>query len=205
MNRRRAQAGFTLLELLVAMAIFALFAVMAYGGMGSILETRARTDAVSARLTAIQMAVMFLERDTAQAVLRPVRGEYGRELPALYTYLGEEQVLEFTRGGYANPAGRQRSHLQRVAWSFADRTLYRLAWPVLDRVPDSRPVREVMLEDVEAVAWRFLDRSNRWHNQWPPLNVDPRFAGELPRAIEWTLTLDGWGRIVRLIEVVQPS
>ncbi|HEB58848.1 MAG TPA: type II secretion system protein GspJ [Gammaproteobacteria bacterium] len=205
MWRRQTRAGFTLVELLVAMAIFALFATMAYGGLSTVMQTRARTDAVSAQLTALQMAVMFIERDTGQIVPRPVRGQYGSEVPALFTFSGDEQVLEFTRTGYANPAGRQRSHLQRVAWAFADHKLYRLSWPVLDRAPDSEPVREVLLDGVESVSWRFLDRSNRWHNQWPPLNVDPKFAGELPRAVEWTLTVDGWGRIVRLVEVVQPS
>ena len=205
MWRRQTRAGFTLVELLVAMAIFALFATMAYGGLSTVMQTRARTDAVSAQLTALQMAVMFIERDTGQIVPRPVRGQYGSEVPALFTFSGDEQVLEFTRTGYANPASRQRSHLQRVAWAFADHKLYRLSWPVLDRAPDSEPVREVLLDGVESVSWRFLDRSNRWHNQWPPLNVDPKFVGELPRAVEWTLTVDGWGRIVRLVEVVQPS
>ena len=72
-----ATRGFTLLELLVALAVFAIMATAAYSGLRSVLFTRAAVEEQSRRLAAVQMAVYRLEQDVEQTLARGIRDEYG--------------------------------------------------------------------------------------------------------------------------------
>jgi general secretion pathway protein J len=108
-------------------------------------------------------------------------------------------LIAFTRGGWANPAGVQRATLERVSYRFVNGTLRRMHWVVLDGTETSLPVRRDLLTHVKSVAFRFLNEQREWVTQWPALG-----SGSLrtrPFAIEITLELEDWGHIVRVIEV----
>lgn len=199
---RASHAGFTLLELLVALSIFALLAVMSYAGLSSVLRTERILSDEMERLTEIQRSVVFLTRDIQQTADRPVRDAFGDPLPAItgssLLASADTPVLELTRNGYPNPLGVKRSTLQRVAYRVADHTLLRDTWRVLDRAQDSQPDSVALCADVNALQVRYLDHDQKWHDQWPPLASD--YSGPaLPLAVEVTLELDDWGDIVRLV------
>ncbi len=200
------QAGFTLLELLIAAAVFAIMATLAYGGLNTLINQRQTAGDSLQRLGAIQRGMNLLLRDTAQIVARPVRGPYrGDPLPALQGGDGAEYALVFSRGGWRNPLGQPRSSLQRVAWRVEEDGLVRYAWQVLDQAQDSVPVRTVIMADVQRMAVRFLDEGGEWQTTWPPLALDNQpVAADLPQAVEISLDLEDWGRVVRLIEVAAP-
>jgi len=114
----RHDSGFTLLELLVALAIFALLSVMAYAGLSTVLTANQVLETNMERLTEIQRSVTFLSRDIRQTVDRTIRDTYGDNKQPLigaseFDTLGTP-VIELTRTGYANPLGAKRSFLQRV-------------------------------------------------------------------------------------------
>lgn len=202
----RRQAGFTLLELLIAAAVFTIMATLAYGGLNALINQRQAAGDSLERLGAIQRGMNLLLRDTAQIVNRPIRGPYrGDPLPALRGGDGFEYALAFTHGGWRNPLGQPRSNLQRVAWRVEEDGLVRYAWQVLDQAQDAVPVRTVIMADVERMAVRFLDGGGDWQSSWPPLTLDgdPATAG-VPRAVEITLDLEDWGRVTRLLEVAAP-
>ncbi|MEJ2142147.1 MAG: type II secretion system minor pseudopilin GspJ [Gammaproteobacteria bacterium] len=190
--------GFTLIELLVALAISSLLAVMAYGGLSTILETREQTDYSAKRLQQIQKAFLWLKRDSEQTVLRTIRDEYGDYQRAFLAAEHGRYRLELTRGGYRNPARLPRSTLQRVAYSLEENNLQRLSWPYLDRAQDAEPVKVRLLEDVNSLSFRFLDADREWHASWPPVNSEQKAIPELPLAIEVSLELEDWGRLTRL-------
>lgn len=191
--------GFTLLEILVAIAIFGLMAAMAYGGLGAVIQTRDQLDDAQLRLAAMQKAFYRLQADLELAQERPIRDAFGTELASL-TYL-DTQGLEFTRGGLRNPIGLPRSSLERVAYVIEDnqetkkKELRRRRWPVLDRANDTAFVETVLLEEVEEVEWRFLDEGDEWQTQWPPISNDPATTAGLPRAVEMTLTTKDYGKL----------
>ncbi|HTY94002.1 MAG TPA: type II secretion system minor pseudopilin GspJ [Steroidobacteraceae bacterium] len=112
---------------------------------------------------------------------------------------GGPDLVAFTRGGWANPAGIQRPTLERVSYRFANGTLRRMHWTVLDGTEASMPVRRDLLTHVKSVAFRFMDASRQWVTQWPALGASG--LRTRPFAVEVTLELDDWGRIVRVIEV----
>jgi len=198
----RYAGGFTLLELLVALAIFALLSVMAYAGLSTVLTTNQVLESNMERLTEIQRSVTFLSRDIRQTVNRAIRDTYGDNKQPLigaseFDTLGTP-VIELTRTGYANPLGTKRSFLQRVAYRIEEETLYRNSWRVLDQAQDSQADALAICHAVEALQLRYLDRENNWHEQWPP--IDPEYQGAvLPKAVEVTLTLTDWGKVVRLL------
>ncbi|GAB4350020.1 MAG: GspJ family T2SS minor pseudopilin variant XcpW [Gammaproteobacteria bacterium] len=191
------QRGFTLLELLVAMAVFAILAVMAYAGLNGVLENRRALEAQSDRLRQLQTAFLLIGRDLTQGSARWVRDELGGNLEPLKGGEGFVPLLELTHTGQRNPAGARRSHLERVAYQVQGEELIRLRWPVIDRAQDTVPKRRTLLTGVRAVSLRFYDSGNRWQGSWPPAEQTLEESG-LPRAVEITLDLEDWGRISRL-------
>jgi len=195
--------GFTLIEILVAMAIFSMMAVMLFGGFIAINDqvdwSRARAD----RLRQIQTAMIYLSRDFSQLQPRPVRSELGEFKEASLSADARNIILvTLTRGGWSNPAGVQRSTLQRVAYQLEDRKLVRLSWQVLDRLSGTEPQRIEILDEVDEVLIRYLDEQLEWHESWPPLGSNDRVAAWLrPLAVEINIELPDQGRITRLLEV----
>ncbi|MCK5720200.1 MAG: type II secretion system minor pseudopilin GspJ [Thiomargarita sp.] len=190
--------AFTLLELLVAMAIFAIISIMAYTGLNIVLATHYQTEQYATQQKQLAMAFNWLGRDIGQLVARPIRNQYGDKQAILQ---GSSSTLEFTRAGWNNPAKQKRSNLQRVAYIVEDRILWRLYWWVLDRAQDTTPYKVELLTNIDDFAWRYLDEQLVWHQQWLPLNtinINQNLLLLKPKAIEVSLTIENWGEITRL-------
>lgn len=187
--------GFTLVEMLVAIAIFALASALAYGGLDGLMRARGQLDATQARLARVQLAVGLLERDLRSVAPRPVRDGYGETHAALE---GAGDRLEVTRGGLSNALDLPRAELERAAWRVADGTLQRRRWAVLDRTAGSQPMDDDLLDDVASVRFEYVDAQGRELPQWPPPqgSVEP-----LPRAVIATLDIEGFGDVRRVFEL----
>lgn len=209
MNTRSSQqGGFTLLEVLIASAVFAVMAVMGYSGLNALISQREQSDEAISRLTELQRGIMIISRDMMQLRDRGIRGPYrGDPLPALNGLDTSGYAMIFTRGGWRNPLGRPRSTLQRVAYRLEEDGLVRYSWLVLDQAQDSKPIRTVLIENVDRITIRYMTAGREWVTTWPPLDIrrnqqqaqssDTR----LPQAIEIGLDLPDYGRITRLYPV----
>lgn len=188
--------GFTLLELLVALSIFALISVVAFTGLQSSLDSRERTTAQADRLIEIQKAFNFLRQDLEQVVARSVRDQLG-DRNAQNAF---EQTLDgivFVRGGRDNPLGLPRSSMERIGYALQDNALVRSRWRALDQ-PSEPEIDELpLLEDVEELSFRFLAADKRWVEQWPPANVGET-GSLLPLAVEVRLELADYGALNRI-------
>jgi general secretion pathway protein J len=198
----RQVAGFTLLELLVALAIFGLLAVMSYGGLRSVLDQQAGTRLEAERLGRLQKIYLIMQRDLEQVVPRTVRDEYGDAQSPLVG----AGTLQITRGGWNNPLGRPRSSLQRIGYVHEDGELVRYSWVVLDRAQDSEPQRQPLGEEITGMEIRYLDAKNEWRTQWPDPQAGLQLpAGQapelLPAAVEVTLEHEHYGQLVWLFRM----
>jgi general secretion pathway protein J len=206
MNHHYQQAlrdrGFTLLELLIAIAIFAIVAVLAMGGYNQLLMQRERASQSMQRARSIQRAVIRLTQDFQQLEPRPVRDATATvSNPALFAPTNS-YTAEFTRAGWTNPAGVSRATLQRVGYRLTDGKLYRDYWTVLDRGLNAVPVQAQLIDKVKSFTLRYMDFSRQWQTSWPANSVGGLGRDRaLPLAVEITLTLEDWGEIKRVIEV----
>ena len=196
----RRSSGFTLIEVLVAMAIFGVMSMLAYMTLGQTLANAEMLTERIDRLQAVQRTMRFLSNDLVQAAPRPVRLELGDSMgSAVLTSLSGEFALELTHGGWGNPAGLPRGTLQRSAYRLEDDELVRYHWNVLDRTFANEPVANILLDDVESLLFRYLAADGEWSEVWPPLQ-QPSIRSR-PRAVEIVLTLADEGEIRRLLEI----
>ncbi|MDZ7802472.1 type II secretion system minor pseudopilin GspJ [Thiohalophilus sp.] len=209
--------GFTLLELLVALSIFALVSTMAYGGLQVVLENRSRVIAEGERLGELQLAIGVIERDLLQLAQRHWRDPWGETHPPLsYDLLDMDPRLELvTSGGRPGP---QRSRLTRIGYQLEDGVLYRLIWSHLDGSPQEPTYRTRLAGDTEEPRRRFEALEFEFYyrergvadpaatlttDSWP-LRGQQRINPEL-LAVELTLELARGGTIQRLFAMpLQP-
>ncbi|WP_339847470.1 type II secretion system minor pseudopilin GspJ [uncultured Halopseudomonas sp.] len=201
-----AQRGFTLLEMLIAMAVFAIMSVVAYGGLRAVLSADQVTQVHARRLADLQVTLSVLERDLAQVVAVAVRDEFGDRMPPLRLRAGgDAKLLELVRAG---AGGDQR--LRRTAWLITDRGLERQLWPGVDIVDAEsarvQPFGELVAEDellgMES-GFALVVRTEAGLERvdsWPAANADAASV-ELPMAIEIVLDLPEYGVIRRMMAV----
>jgi general secretion pathway protein J len=200
----RRSRGFTLIEVLVAVFIFAMMAAIAYGGYSNSTKQAEISRGQMKRLEELQTTIRLFTQDFEQLAPRPVRDVLGQTFtPALSAdRRSTDALVVLTRAGWSNPAGLQRATLQRVQYVLEDGTLRREHWPVLDVTLADEPIRRELVTNVEEVRLRFMDSAKRWQEQWPVLGGPPQGQTRLrPLAVEVTIKLEDFGEVTRLIEV----
>lgn len=201
-TRAGTARGFTLLEMVVAISIFAVIGAISYTTLNRFLATR---DAVAERndeITRLQRAIGHFERDIRFMTPRSIRDGLGERLPALLAVsqgaTSDGPLMELT---VAQPSFRDpRWHrLLRVTWSLQDGRLIRGVWPVLDRDFDSAPKETTLLENVSEIelVYHGLDEDGR------RVRPEPIWEDEkaLPLGVELLLTLDDQTMYRRIVEV----
>lgn len=201
--RHPANLGFTLLELLVAIAIFAIMGSLAMSGYVELQRQSEYAEQRLERVREVQRAMQTLGQDLAQIEPRPIREPLGEALlPAVLAGDTAEYRLQFTRAGWSNTGGLQRPTLQRVGYRLDQDGLWRDHWGVLDRTLSVEPARTRLLGGVRSVRFRFMTAQRNWVERWP---VNEGMPGaddrQRPAAVEVIIELEDWGEIRRLVEV----
>jgi len=187
--------GFTLIEMVVAVAIFAVVVVLAYGGLNYVLKDQAHLQSSAEKLKELQLTFRYFERDIGQLTNRSVRNQFQDLQPA---FAGDgEKAVSFTHSGLRNPANLVRSNLQRVTYELSENTLTRYTWAHLDGAIAEEFFATELLQGVEKFTMRYLDNANAWQTTWPPLNSNIQQSVS-PRAVEITLKLEQWDEIKRI-------
>ena len=169
--------GFTLMEIIVVLAIFALIGVISGRIISGVLDNQRLLADRGDRLAEVQLAMKILQRDVMQLNARRIRDQLGDSTEPLM--IGADGMMEFTRAGWRNPLQQPRSELQRVGYIVQDDDLYRAYWSVLDRPPDAEPHLQKLLSGVKQIEFFALDVSGNEHSFWPLLGdyaTDPNAA-----------------------------
>lgn len=175
------QRGFTLIEMLVALSLFAAIAAIGVGLLRSSVDTQ---DAVQTRLKAmggVNRLRAVMANDLAQAVQRSTRGSAGEAVPA---FVGSPNGFAFVHGGAAALDGSPRPAIERVAYALVGSEWRRATQPMLDGTALNAGDR--LLGEVAAVAVRYRDDTGNWSESW---NSEP--GDRLPRAVEVRVSRSG--------------
>jgi general secretion pathway protein J len=200
--KRHWQSGFTLIEVLVAMAVFAVLSALAYMTLGQTLSNAEMLTERMDRLQSVQRTISLLSTELLQAAPRSIRGDLGDTQPALISDFGAAFALQLTHNGWPNSAGVPRSTQQRTAYRIEDDELIRYHWNVLDRTANNIAVATVLLDNIESLTFRFLQQNGEWTEQWPPTSGQPSSdTNLLPRAVTIVLVLPDEGELTRVVEV----
>lgn len=182
------ERGFTLVEMLISLSLFAAIAAMGVGLLRSSVDTQ---DAVQERLKAmggINRLRAVMANDLAQAVQRATRGPSGEAVPA---FIGSESGFAFVHGGAGALDGAPRPTVERVGYALVGNEWRRAVQPMLDGTAMGEGDR--LIGEVTAVAVRYRDGQGLWGNIWTSEPGD-----RLPRAVEVRLTREGRAPLVML-------
>lgn len=200
----RLVRGFTLVELMISLAIFALLVTMAYGSVNLLLDANRRIQEPQADFQQLQWAMLLLERDVHQMVLRKRNAGYNDQEAALL--VPEDSMgalMTFTRGG--NPdmgwqlrdggSGQMRSTLQRVSYALEDKKLVRRSWNLIDYADNAEAVSVDLFMQISAVKLRFLaTKGGEFQDTWTETE-------KLPLAIEVSIKHERFGELKRIFLV----
>ena len=186
------RSGFTLVEVLVALTLFALIAAAGTAVLSLSIDNRFAVRAATERTAGLQRMRSLLKADLGQATARRTRDRNGAPQPlALAGGPGSgEPVLIVTRAGWSNAGGAGRPSLQRVEYRLVDGRLERRASPFLDGSRPGPP--QVLLSGVTDLKVTFLQAGR----ETPVPTPGP--TGSPPVAVRFSLTLEGYGRLDQL-------
>ncbi|MDO6707481.1 type II secretion system minor pseudopilin GspJ [Photobacterium sp. 1_MG-2023] len=195
-HSRQRSAGFTLLEVLVAIAVFAMLSISAYQVMNGVQRSDEQSREHNTRLQEIQRAMVMLDGDFRQMVARQVRQQGNAESGPLlqsgeYLLDSASHGIIFTRDGWQNPQQMfPRSEILRVGYRIVEENLERVWFRYPDTVVGAEPLVRQVLTGVTALKFRFYGAQG-WQENWTDNTT-------LPKGIEVTLTLKDFDKIERV-------
>jgi general secretion pathway protein J len=204
------QVAFTLIELLIALAIFAILSVIAYRTLGSVFQTREQLTVESSKWRDLALFFARTENDLAALVNRPIRNVDDRLAAAFclsaFAPGPNDAQLAFTRLGFVDANGIA-SAPQRIGYrgDEAGAKIDLLLWTGLDQAPRAIPQVYAALNHVRSVKWRVLDRGGNWREDWPPApascnNIDKSLP-PYPLALQMDIVLASGESVTRLFNL----
>ena len=192
--------GFTLVELLVALAIFAILTGFAYRGLNAMLESREALERESRKWRDVSLLVGRLERDLSAVLARRAIGASGTPLAPVSSVIessASPEGIALTRSG--SPIHENAlAAPQRVGYRLREGAIERLSWAGVDAAPREEPTAVAVLKPVSALGFRFLDPRGEWRSTW---GLPGSAETTLPAAVEVTLQLASGEKIVRLVDL----
>lgn len=188
MSVLRSNRGFTLVEALVALSIFAVLAVVSYGvinELGSARETVAQETMQWRRITRL---IERIESDITNVAPRPVRNQFGGDRPPLdATGDGSFRLSRFPNPWDTRPT----ASIRRIGYRREGKQLYYQIWPALDSAGRQEPASYLLFDNVTTWETAFLDSDHIWQNAWNSHN--------LPLAVRVRISFGSGEEITRMI------
>lgn len=188
--------GFTLIEVLVAIAIFASLSVGAYQVLNQVQRSNEISMQRSERLKSLQRALVYLDNDFRQMALRQSRTNGEEPSPLLlqwkeYLLDSDSKGVMFVRSGWHNPQQQfPRGEVSKVGYRIKDNQLQRVWWRYVDTPVGQEGIVMPLLDEVEAFELRFFD-GEQWLQAW-------QSSYTLPEAVVVELQLRDYGKIERI-------
>lgn len=189
--------GFTLIEILVALTIFAILAAMSASSLYNAFTTKEKLSKTTDKLTEIQLALNIMERDLLQVIKRPI---YGNEMHQFSFFIGEPSYLEFTKTGLVNPQMlAKRAKMERIALVCNQGKLFRRRWNVLDTPNRKNYQDKLLLANLKHCEFKYYDPNLQQLSNWQGSELtrnQQNFA--FPKAVQFKFNIEGLGQMTYL-------
>lgn len=160
-NSQFNNKGFTLLEVIIAIALFSVISMASFAVFETVLNSENISAQRTKRINELQRGFLIIERDMLQIAKRSLR--LNGEAPLknfLYTdensFSTSEQALGFVRSGWTNPGLLlPRSNMQAVAYQLNDKVLERIHFNFVDAVQGEEPKIRPLFSQLEKVDFEF--------------------------------------------------
>ena len=194
-RRGEDREGFTLVEVLVSLLIFALLAAAGAAVLGATIDNRFAVRAATDRIGDLQRTRALLRADLGQAAPRRARAATGRPQPQAIVGPSApgDPVLVLTRAGASNPGGQARPSLQRVEYRLIGDRLERRVSAYLDGARPGPP--QVLYRGVRDLTVGFIVDGQ----EAPAYLTTPERP--LPDAVRVRMTLAGYGPVEQVFLV----
>lgn len=192
------RAGFTLIELMVAILIFSIISIISYRTLASLVTTKQIVTSTQDKWSGIVNGVSLISSAWNRAIPLTVRDENGTLIPAV---IGKDKLeratdaqLELTlSGSISNPIfGTIRP--RRLGFRFDDGKLFLVTWPVLNRVRTTQPQLDLLMDNVASFQQSFIYPDKSWHDEWPPAGIP---IDQLPVGLKFTIVTKNGETIMR--------
>ena len=195
--------GFTLIEIMVAMFVFAIMGLLMTSILYRSFETRTRVNEKLDRLDKIELALALFSQDTQQFV---VRGIIDANMSVQPPIVGQTQYLEFTRGGIINPKfAAQASTLERVAYLCQNHQFIRRTWDGLDGINRKKFHDKILLSGLGDCFFAYISRYKEVFPDWHVYHIEDHQKKEsVPSAIQLNLNPYQWGTL-SLLFILAPG
>ncbi|WP_374512461.1 type II secretion system minor pseudopilin GspJ [Niveibacterium sp.] len=205
---RRTALGLTLIEVMVAIAIFAVLGVLSYRAVSSMIATRDRMEAEYARWRQIARVMQLIDNDLTQLAPRPTGGTVQVQDALTLMRGGTQTQLMLVRHDGSNGGVETRTWRvedgtllltrQREATATQNKDKNADAGATSASADTSNARNDAMLDRVKSLNWRFVTSDGKESDTWPP---GANLNGLLPAAIRMELELDDVGKVTRLFAV----
>lgn len=162
--------GYTLIEVVIALAIFAILGTLSAGLLSRALDIQSRISDNLTPISDLELVITRLTEDTHQIVNRKVRDSHMNLFSA---FTGNTKQVAFTRGGYIPEKGTSNpSSLRRIALSCENHKLIRSTWPVLDGIDLEHPHLQVLLDNLNDCHFSML-YDGQWDDKFRESDIAP--------------------------------
>jgi len=187
--------GFTLIEILIALFIFAIIGILCARSLQGLIHTRDHLKKTDDNTLQLMTTMTLMRRDFANAIDRGVLDEKENSLPAL---IASRDAITFTRSGIINPSGQiQSSNLQRIKYELLGDQLVRVTYAALDMTEKTEQTQEVLLHHVTSMQWQCIASNGEAYDEWPikpkPGTTTPPAVDVMPKAILMVAHIQGQG------------
>jgi general secretion pathway protein J len=193
------KSGFTLIELMVAILIFAVISIISYRTLASLVATKQIVTTTQDKWSGFGNAVSWLTTSWNRSIPLVIRDENGNIIPAV---IGKDKLngafdaqLEMTLSGYIGDPIYGSTPPKRLGFRFDSGKLFLVTWPVLNRVITTQPQLDLLMDNVASFQQSFLYPDKQWRDDWPATGAAQQNL--MPQGLRITIIMNSGETIIR--------
>ena len=169
--------GFTLIEVLISLAILSIIAIVSTNFLQSSIDLRNQSKSKVDDIKVFNLGVSTIRRDLMSTVNLPMRDNFGNQLP---NFIGSNTDKKITFLGFINRIDSSRSSISRIEYLFDDTKFIRRVYFTADPYDYDDHIDSVIFDNIDDVEISFLS-DNRWFTEWP---AGQTAANKIPKLVK---------------------